>query len=56
MKSLMGSRSSRRRFPRSSSSGRTRNAGSTIYSARPGVVIGKKGADIDKLRKQVSPS
>lgn len=24
-----------------------------IYSARPGVVIGKKGADIDKLRKQV---
>src|SRR4029453_1640106 len=23
----------------------------TIYSARPGVVIGKKGADIDKLRK-----
>ena len=25
-----------------------------IYSARPGVVIGKKGADIDKLRKQVS--
>ncbi|MCU0820448.1 MAG: 30S ribosomal protein S3 [Beijerinckiaceae bacterium] len=26
----------------------------TIYSARPGVVIGKKGADIDKLRKQVA--
>ena len=26
----------------------------TIYSARPGVVIGKKGADIDKLRKQIS--
>ena len=26
----------------------------TIHSARPGVVIGKKGADIDKLRKQVS--
>ncbi len=25
-----------------------------IYSARPGVVIGKKGADIDKLRKEVS--
>jgi small subunit ribosomal protein S3 len=24
-----------------------------IYSARPGVVIGKKGADIEKLRKQV---
>jgi small subunit ribosomal protein S3 len=26
----------------------------TIHSARPGVVIGKKGADIDKLRKFVS--
>ena len=26
----------------------------TIYSARPGVVIGKKGADIEKLRKMVS--
>ncbi len=26
----------------------------TIYSARPGVVIGKKGEDIEKLRKQVS--
>ncbi|KAA2234629.1 30S ribosomal protein S3 [Salinarimonas soli] len=26
----------------------------TIHSARPGVVIGKKGADIDKLRKLVS--
>ena len=26
----------------------------TIMSARPGVVIGKKGADIDKLRKMVS--
>src|SRR4051812_28190446 len=26
----------------------------TIYSARPGVVIGKKGADIDKLRKRVA--
>lgn len=26
----------------------------TIYSARPGVVIGKKGADIEKLRREVS--
>ena len=26
----------------------------TIHSARPGVVIGKKGADIEKLRKQVA--
>ncbi len=25
----------------------------TIHSARPGVVIGKKGADIDKIRKMV---
>ncbi len=26
----------------------------TIHSARPGIVIGKKGEDIEKLRKQVS--
>jgi small subunit ribosomal protein S3 len=26
----------------------------TIYAARPGVVIGKKGGDIDKLRKELS--
>jgi small subunit ribosomal protein S3 len=26
----------------------------TLHSARPGVVIGKKGADIDKLRKKLS--
>ena len=26
----------------------------TIHSARPGVVIGKKGADIEKLRREVS--
>ncbi len=26
----------------------------SIHSGRPGVVIGKKGADIDKLRKQIS--
>src|SRR3712207_3581799 len=26
----------------------------TIHSARPGVVIGKKGADIEKLRKRVA--
>jgi small subunit ribosomal protein S3 len=26
----------------------------TIYAARPGVIIGKKGADIDKLRKDMS--
>ena len=26
----------------------------TIYSARPGVVIGKKGADIEKLRQDLT--
>lgn len=26
----------------------------TIYSARPGVVIGKKGADIEKLRNEIA--
>ena len=26
----------------------------TIHSARPGIVIGKKGADIEKLRKKVA--
>jgi small subunit ribosomal protein S3 len=26
----------------------------TIYAARPGVVIGKKGADIEKLRSDVA--
>ena len=26
----------------------------TIYTARPGVIIGKKGADIEKLRKDLS--
>lgn len=25
----------------------------TIHTARPGIVIGKKGADIDKIRKQI---
>ena len=26
----------------------------TIHSARPGIIIGKKGADIEKLRKKLS--
>ncbi|WP_442180290.1 KH domain-containing protein, partial [Rhizobium leguminosarum] len=26
----------------------------TIHSARPGLIIGRKGADIDKLRKKLS--
>lgn len=30
-----------------------RNAKITIYAARPGVVIGKKGGDIEKLREKV---
>jgi small subunit ribosomal protein S3 len=32
----------------------TRSAVVTIHTARPGVVIGKKGADIENLRKDVS--
>ena len=32
----------------------SKNARITIYSARPGVVIGKKGEDIEKLRAQVA--
>jgi len=31
-----------------------KNARVTIYSARPGVIIGKKGGDIEVLRKEVS--
>jgi small subunit ribosomal protein S3 len=32
----------------------TRSAEITIHTARPGVVIGKKGADIESLRKEVA--
>jgi len=31
-----------------------KNAKITIYAARPGVIIGKKGSDIDILRKELS--
>lgn len=31
-----------------------KNANITIHTARPGIVIGKKGEDIDKLRAEVS--
>ncbi|EEF78766.1 SSU ribosomal protein S3p (S3e) [Methylophaga thiooxydans] len=31
-----------------------KNAKITIHTARPGIVIGKKGEDIDKLRKEAS--
>jgi small subunit ribosomal protein S3 len=30
------------------------NAQITVFTARPGIVIGKKGEDIDKLRREVS--
>jgi len=32
----------------------TKNAKITIYSSRPGIIIGKKGEDIEKLRKKIS--
>lgn len=32
----------------------TKKAIVTIHTARPGVVIGKKGADIDRIRKKIS--
>jgi len=32
-----------------------KNARITIYSARPGVVIGKKGEDIESLKKRTEP-
>ncbi|HHO70520.1 MAG TPA: 30S ribosomal protein S3 [Halothiobacillus sp.] len=32
-----------------------RSAFITIHTARPGIVIGKKGEDIEKLRKEVAP-
>jgi len=31
-----------------------KNTTVTVYAARPGVIIGKKGADIEKLRKDLS--
>ena len=31
-----------------------RNARVAIYSARPGVIIGKKGSDVETLRKEVA--
>ncbi len=39
---------------RSSSSVRTRRPASPSTRRRPGIVIGKKGADIEKLRKKVA--
>ena len=43
-----------RRVAGSSSSVRRRSARVTIHTARPGVVIGKKGADIEKLRNDLA--
>ena len=40
----------------SSSSVRPRTHASPIYSARPGVVIGKKGEDIESLRARAAAS
>ena len=34
--------------------GQRRTARVTIHTARPGIVIGKKGEDVDKLRKELS--
>ncbi|HRC25993.1 MAG TPA: 30S ribosomal protein S3, partial [Alphaproteobacteria bacterium] len=34
----------------------TKNTRVTVHAARPGVIIGKKGADIEKLRKDLSGS
>jgi len=31
-----------------------KNCSVSIYAARPGVIIGKKGADIEKLKKQIN--
>ena len=31
-----------------------KNCRVSIYAARPGVIIGKKGADIEKLKKQIN--
>ena len=31
-----------------------KNARITIHTARPGIVIGKKGEDVDRLRREVS--
>ena len=38
----------------SSSNARTASAASPIHTARPGVIIGKKGADIETLRKKLA--
>ena len=40
--------------PRSSSNVRTSKCRVTIHTARPGVIIGKKGADIETLRKKLA--
>src|SRR3990167_4973533 len=48
-KKLSGASVSRIRIERPA-----RNAKISIYSARPGVIIGKKGSDIDTLKREVS--
>lgn len=49
MKKLEGASVSRIQIDRPA-----RNAKIAIYAARPGVIIGKKGSDVDVLRKEVS--
>ncbi|OGT32656.1 MAG: 30S ribosomal protein S3 [Gammaproteobacteria bacterium RIFCSPHIGHO2_02_FULL_39_13] len=49
MKKLAGASISRIQIDRPA-----RNAKIAIHSARPGVIIGKKGSDVDTLRKEVS--
>lgn len=49
MKKLAGASVSRIQIDRPA-----RNAKIAIHSARPGVIIGKKGGDVDTLRKEVS--
>ena len=39
--------------PRSRSSGRATSVKFIIHTARPGIVIGKKGAEIEKLKKEL---
>lgn len=49
MKKLKGASVSRIQIDRPA-----RNAKITIHTARPGVIIGKKGSDVDSLRQEVS--
>ena len=43
-----------RRSPRSTSSGSPGKVTVTVHTGRPGVVIGKRGAEVDKLRDELA--